>query len=121
LVVVVVTFWNIGDEEHSDPRFIRAGPGSFELYHKAGSWCMGQIRGRPEAEIPVDWFIPDEWVKGQHNGPRTAKGLITQGMWERVEYGYRFAWIRDGNTTDYARKRRKTDREKPSRRGGRST
>jgi hypothetical protein len=115
---VDVTFWNVGDEEHSDPRFVRAGQGSFELYHKAGSWCMGQVRGRPEAEIPIEWFIPDEWVKGQRNGPRIAKGLIAQGMWERVDYGYRFGWIRDGNTTDYVRKRRKTDREKPSRRGG---
>jgi hypothetical protein len=42
-----MTFWNIGDEEHSDPRYIRAGPGSFELYHKAGSWRMGKCAAGP--------------------------------------------------------------------------
>jgi hypothetical protein len=110
-----MTFWNIGDEEHSDPRFEIAGPGSFELYHKAGSWCMGQIRGRPEDEIPVEWFIPDSFVRGQHNGQRIAKRLDAVGLWARVECGYRFAWIRHGNTADYVRERRKQDREKPSR------
>ncbi|WAJ43130.1 hypothetical protein OK015_18085 [Mycobacterium sp. Aquia_216] len=110
-----MTFWNVGDEEHSDPRFVRAGSGSFELYHKAGSWCMGQIRGRPEEEIPVDWFVPDEFVRGQHNGTRLAKGLIAQGMWERVEHGYRFAWIREGNKPDAVRTIRKRERDKKPR------
>lgn len=113
-----MTFWNIGDEEHSDRRYTEAGHGSFELYHKAGSWCMGQVRGRPESEIPTEWFIPDEWVNGQHNGPKLARGLIAVGMWERVRHGYRFAWIRDGNTAEYVRRRRKIDRDKPSRQGG---
>ena len=114
-----MVFWNVGDEEHSDPRFIRAGEGSFELYHKSGSWCLGQVRGRPEAEIPVEWFVPDEWVRGQRHGPRLAKGLVAQGLWERVEHGYRFAWIRAGNTADYVRRKRKQDREKPYRKRGR--
>jgi hypothetical protein len=114
----LMTFWNVGDEEHSDPRYEMAGAGSFELYHKAGSWCMGQVRGRPEAEIPLEWFVPDSFVRSQQNGSRIAKRLVAVGMWERVDYGYRFAWIRDGNTTDYVRRRRKADREKPSRRGG---
>jgi hypothetical protein len=113
-----MTFWNIGDEEHGDTRFIEAGPGSFELYHKAGSWCLGQIRGRPESAIPAEWFIPDEWVNGQYDGARLAVALIGVGLWARVERGYRFAWIRDGNTTDTVRRLRKNNRERPSRRGG---
>jgi hypothetical protein len=110
-----LTFWNVGDEEWSDPRFIRAGSGSFELYHKAGSWVMGQVRGRPESEIPVEWFVPDEYVRGQRNGTRLANGLVRQGMWERVDYGYRFAWIRKGNTPDAVRTIRKNEREKKAR------
>jgi hypothetical protein len=110
-----MTFWNVGDEEHSDERFIRAGRGSFELYHKAGSWCMGQVRGRPYEEIPVEWFIPDEYVRGQPNGPKIAQGLIAEKMWARVEYGYRFAWIRDGNTPDAVRRTRKHERAKKAR------
>jgi hypothetical protein len=107
-----MTFWNIGDEEHSDPRF-RAVPGGLGLYAGAGSWCMAQVRGK-RGDLPLEWFIPDHFIRGWDDGrgPRIAKGLERVGIWERVEdgpleRGYRFAWIREGNTPDTIRKLRK--------------
>ena len=102
-----MTFWNIGDEEHEDERF-RAVPGGFGLYHGAGSYCLGQVRGR-RIELPAEWFVPDHFVRGWDNGhgPAIAKGLVSVGLWEQVRGGYRFAWIRDSNTPDRVREVRK--------------
>jgi hypothetical protein len=110
-----MTFWHTGDEEHEDPRF-RAVPGGLGLYVTAGSWCMSRVRYRPEAELPAEWFIPDEWVKGQPSGRRIAAGLERQCVWERLDGGYRYAWIRYQNTPDYVRRQRKREREKKAKR-----
>lgn len=107
-----MTFWQIGDEEPEDPRFIAAGPGACGLYHMAGAWCMRQVRYRPESEIPREWIVPDRWVKGWPNGVRLANRLMTSGLWYRVHGGYGYAWIRPSNNTDYVREKRAAERRK---------
>jgi hypothetical protein len=90
-----VSFWFIGDEEVDDPRFYEAGLAARGLYYAAGGQCMREARGRP---LPAEWFIPDRWVRGWPNGQRTAGRLVQVGLWERVDGGYCFAWIRPQNT-----------------------
>ena len=107
-----MTFWQIGDEEPEDPRFVAAGPGACGLYHMAGAWCMRQVRYRPEIEVPPEWFVPDRWVRGWPNGARLANRLVDVGLWARVRGGYHYAWIRPGNTADYVRDKRAGERRK---------
>ena len=98
-----MTYWLTGDEEHDDPRFTTASLG---LYTRAGSWCMGRYRYRPEAEIPTEWFISGPVVRGW-GALRLARDLVQQGVWESVPGGWRYAWIRPKNTADYMRAERK--------------
>lgn len=107
-----MTYFEIGDEEPEDPRFIEAGPGACGLYFMAGAWSMGQVRYRPYDEIPPEWFIPDRWVRGWPNGARLAAKLVAVGLWDRVLGGYSFGWIQSQNTADALRSRRKRERAK---------
>lgn len=101
-------YWLTGDEEHDDPRFTTATLG---LYTRAGSWCMGRYRYRPEAEIPAEWFIPRSLVKGW-GAYRLANDLAAEGVWEPVAGGWLYAWIRPQNTANYVRAERKRERRK---------
>jgi hypothetical protein len=112
-------WWFVGDEEIND-QFVNVGFAGFGLYHMAGSWCMSQIRGRPEAEVPAEWFIPD-WVIRGWGAQRVAHQLCAEGLFTRLQGGYSFGWIRSGNTPDAVRRKRKADREKPSRQAGRAS
>jgi hypothetical protein len=115
-----MTWWLIGDEESEDQRF-RAVPGGFGLYHAAGSWCMGQIRGVRDEQLPIEWFIPDHWIKGWPSGARIAQGLESVGLFKRIsgEPGYRYGWIRQQNTVAHVREMRRREREKKrGQRGG---
>ena len=107
-----MTFWEIGDEESEDPRFIEAGPAACGLYFMAGSSCMRRIRYRPEIEIPDEWFISDRWVRGWPNGARLAGRLVDAKLWLRVPGGYQYAWIQPRNTPNAIRTKRKKDRSK---------
>jgi len=107
-----MTFWEIGDEEPEDPRFIAAGPGACGLYFMAGAYCFRQVRYRPEHEIPQEWFISETWVRGWPNGLRLASRLVENGLWVRIPGGYAFDWIRTRNTADAERTRRKKERDK---------
>jgi hypothetical protein len=107
-----MTFWEIGDEEPEDPRFIAAGPGACGLYHMAGAYCMRQARYRPEHEVPPEWFVSDQWARGWQNGSRLAARLVENGLWFRVPGGYKFDWIRPRNTADAVRAKRKKERDK---------
>lgn len=107
----VMAWWYVGDEEADDERF-RAVPGGLGLYVGAGSHCLRQIRYRPEAEIPPEWFIPDHWIKGWPNGSRIANALAREGLFVKMYGGFGFAWIREQNTADAVRRQRKRDREK---------
>jgi len=113
-------FWNIGDEEPDDPRFTQAGPGACGLYFMAGAWCLRQVRWRPEAEIPGEWFIPDRWVRGWPNGARLAARLVAVGLWTATTGGYYFEWIRPENTPDAVRADRKRKRAKKARQRARA-
>lgn len=106
-----MAWWRTGDEEHADERFERAGLNSLGLYVRAGSWCMRQVRYRPEDEIPAEWFVPDYVVRGWRS-QRLAAGLVREGIWGRVEGGYNFAWILPRNTADEVRRERKRERQK---------
>jgi hypothetical protein len=103
-----MTFWYIGEEEHSDDRFTTSSLG---LYARAGSWCMSQVRYRPEREIPAAWFVPDWLVKGWGN-TRQANDLVVNGVWEPVVGGWRYTWIRWPNTASAIRTQRKRERAK---------
>lgn len=100
------------DRTHDDRRFLDAGPGALEMYVRAVSRCLDQVRGRPEGEIPLEWFIPVEWVRGQFGGVRLANRMVTQGIFGKVAGGYRFAWIAQHNTADAVRAQRKRERAK---------
>ncbi len=113
-----MTFWNIGDEEPEDPRFIEAGPGACGLYFMAGASCMRRVRYRPESEIPPEWFVPDTWVKGWPDGARLASRLVDVGLWHRVAGGYLYAWIQPRNTAEAVRGKRKRERAKKAPRAG---
>jgi hypothetical protein len=103
-----MTYWFTGEEEHSDPRFTTHSLG---LYTRAGSWCMSQIRYRPEAEIPAVWFVPEWVVKGWGN-TRQANDLVANEVWEPVAGGWHYAWIRWRNTAEAVRRERKRERDK---------
>jgi hypothetical protein len=105
-----MTFWNVGDEESKDRRFCAAGPAGFGLYHLAGSWCLGEHRFK--RDLPAEWFIPDWWVASHPSGTRTAKLLVAQRLWKRLDGGYGFAWIRECNTPDAVRRLRKRELNK---------
>jgi hypothetical protein len=111
-----MTFWLVGEEEHSDPRFTT---NSLGLYVRAGSWWMSQVRYRPEAEIPTEWFIPDWLVKGWR-ATAYANDLVDSGVWEPVVGGWRYAWIRYGNTATALRRQRKREREKWARKAAKA-
>jgi hypothetical protein len=108
-----MTYWFTGEEEHSDARFTTASLG---LYTRAGSWCMSQVRYRPESEIPPEWLVPDWLVKGW-GATRQANDLVAHEVWEPVTGGYRYAWIRYQNTANEIRRQRKRERDKKARRG----
>jgi hypothetical protein len=103
-----MSFWLTGEEEHRDPRFTTQSLG---LYVRAGSWCMSQVRYRPEAEIPAEWIVPIWLVKGW-GSTRQAKTLVDNGLWQPAEGGWRYAWIRYKNTPDAVRAERKRERNK---------
>lgn len=107
-----MTFWEIGDEEPEDPRFVSAGPGACGLYFMAGAWCMRQVRYRPENEIPDEWLIPDRWVRGWPNGVRLAGRLVDVGLWIQVDGGYRYGWLQPRNAAESVRTKRKKERDK---------
>jgi hypothetical protein len=111
-----MTFWLTGDEEHNDPRFTTSSLG---LYTRAGSWCMNQVRYRPEHEIPPEWFIPTSLVK-VWRATRQANDLVENGVWEPVVDGWRYLWIRHQNTADAIRSQRKREREKKAHKTGNS-
>lgn len=100
-----MSWFNIDDELHGDPRFRQAGLDAFGLYAAAGSWCLGDVRGRP-GPLPKEWLVPDYFVAGWPSGAKAAKKLVTAGLWEKVDAGYRFAWIRESNTPAAVSKRR---------------
>ncbi len=104
-------FWFTGEEEHSDPRFSTCSLG---LYVRAGSWCMSQVRYRPEAEIPSEWFVPTSLVKGW-GAMRQANELVAEGIWNPTTGGWFYAWIRWNNTADYVRRERKRQATKKAR------
>jgi hypothetical protein len=106
-----MTFWLMGDEEPADDRFRAAGIAASGLYHMAGAQCMREVRNQRDP-LPAQWFIPDHWVRGWPSGPRTASRLVQVGLWERVDGGYRFAWIRDQNTPAAVGRSRARYREK---------
>jgi hypothetical protein len=110
-----MTYWYIGDEESEDPRFRAVEADGCGMYHMAGSWCMSQVRGRPESDIPIEWLVPDHWVRGWPNGSRTAAKLVKHALWQRVQGGYRFAWLRNVNEPDAVRTIRKRERDKKRR------
>ena len=68
-------FWNTGDEEHSDEKFRAAGLDGFGLYTAAGSWCLGDIRGK-RGDLPAVWFVPDWFVRSWPSGIKAAKRLV---------------------------------------------
>jgi hypothetical protein len=107
-----MTFWLIGDEEPEDSRFIAAGPGACGLYFMAGAHCMRQTRYRPEDEIPTEWFVSDQWVRGWPNGARLAQRLVENGLWARTPGGYLFDWIQERNTAEAVRVKREKERAK---------
>jgi hypothetical protein len=109
-----MSFWFVGEEEHADPRFTT---GSLGLYVRAGSWCMSQVRYRPVAEIPPEWFVPDWLVRGW-GSTRWANDLAQNGMWESVVGGWRYAWIRWPNTPTAMRQERKRQATKKARQRG---
>jgi len=110
-----MSFWFVGDEEPEDPRFRDAGIAASGLYNMAGARCMRQVRDRHEP-LPAQWFVPDHWVKAWFSSPqlagRAASRLVRAGLWERVDGGYGFAWLRDQNTPDAIRRTRKRERDK---------
>lgn len=110
-----MAYWNTGDEDSDDSRFRAAGLSGCGMYVMAGSWCMGQVRGRFEEALPVEWFVPDHWVRGWDGGTRTATKLVKCGLWKRVEGGYLFAVIRPNNTPDAVREVRKGARDRKRR------
>jgi len=107
-----VTWWLWGDDEHCDKRFNEAGTHAMGLYVRAGSWCMGKVRYRPEREIPAEWFVPDDQVKAWCGSVRQANRLVDVGLWYRARGGYGFAWIRTENTADTLRAKRAAERKK---------
>lgn len=111
-----MTYWLTGEEEHSDPRFTTTTLG---LYVRAGSWCMSQVRYRPESEIPAEWVVPDWLVQGW-NAKRYANELVANGVWEPVGGGWRYAWIRYQNTANAIRTERKRERDKWARKQARA-
>jgi hypothetical protein len=106
-----MSFWFTGDEEPEDPRFREAGVAACGLYHMSGAHCMRQVRNQRDV-LPAEWFISDHWVRGWPNGPRTAGRLVQAGLWESVDGGYRFAWIRDQNTPAAVGRARARERDK---------
>lgn len=107
-----MSWWWTGAEENDDPRFRAAGAEGCGLYTMAGAWCYAQVYYKPESVIPPEWIVPDHYVRGWPGGPRIAKKLCAVGLWERAMGGYRFVWIRDQNTADHERARRKRERDK---------
>ena len=112
-----MTFWLTGDEEHEDKRF-DVKPGGIVtglgFYVAAGSMCMSKIRYRRFWDLPDEWLIGDEWVKGQNSGSRIAHQLARNDVLLRVpgERGYPFKWIRPENTVSAVLRRRLRDRDK---------
>ncbi len=94
----------MGDEEPDDRRFRQAGIAASGLYHMAGAQCMHEVRNRQR--LPVEWLIPDHFVRSWPNGARAAGKLVEVGLWERVEGGYCFAWVRPQNTPAAVRAKR---------------
>jgi len=91
-----LTWFNVGDEEHSDPKLRAAGLDGFGLYAAAGSYCMNHL---------TEGFVPDWFVKGWPRGVQTAKKLIANGIWARVEDGYRYIeWRQETKEKVMARK-----------------
>jgi hypothetical protein len=110
-----MSFWFVGDEECDDPRFCEAGMSARGFYYAAGAWCMRQVRGAHGDPIPAEWFVPDRWVRGWSNGARMANALVRVGLWERLDGGYCFKWIREQNKPETLRAMRAMEREKKSR------
>ena len=91
-----MTWFNVGDEEHSDPNLRDAGLDGFGLYAAAGSYCMNHL---------TEGFVPDWFVKGWPGGIKAAKKLIAVGIWARVEQGYRYIeWRQETREKVLARK-----------------
>jgi hypothetical protein len=114
-----MTFWFIGDEEPEDARFRKAGLAACGLYFAAGAQCMHEVHNQPQRVLPTEWFVPDHLVRGWPNGARAAGKLVAVGLWERVDDGYYFRWIRRQNTPDALRATREMERKKWEKRAAR--
>jgi hypothetical protein len=111
-----MSFWFVGDEEPVDPRFREAGSATF-LYFMAGAHCMREVRNRQQ--LPAEWLVPDHFVRSWPNGARAAGKLVKVGLWERIDGGYCFAWIRPQNTPAAIRANRAKELQKWERRQAR--
>ena len=108
-----MTWFGIGDEEWCDPRFEKVGLDGRGLDDAAGSFCMGQIRGRSDSDVPVEWFIPATrraWAA--QRDAESLKNLSPRDCGKRLPLGFTFAWLQPCNTTDTARKTKKDNKQK---------
>lgn len=97
-----MSWFNIGDECHDDPRFREVGLAGCGLFAIAGSYCMDQL---------TDGFVPKWFVKSWPGGTKAAKKLVAAGIWANVDGGCQYVEWKEALTRAYVEAKKKKWRD----------
>lgn len=98
--------FSVDDAWDNGPEVTRAGTAAFGLYCRCGAWCARNLQ---------DGFVPSE-IAAAYGTPEWAARLVSAGLWETVEGGYRMPHYLDRNeSAEQVRRRRKADATRKAR------
>jgi len=95
-------------------RFLEAGAVARDLYVWGMAWSGCQ---ETDGEIPMAALLVSPWGAGGKRNVVVADKLVTVGLWERTDTGYRICkWAEQGNMTKAGlEEKRKAERERKAR------
>lgn len=76
-----MAWFKIDDTLHSHPKVRRAGAAAIGLWTASGAYSSA---------YKLDGFVPLDYVTTWPGGRKLAAALVTAGLWEAAESGWRF-------------------------------
>lgn len=87
-----MVWFKVDDKFHSHPKRYRCSLAAIGLWSVAGSWCGDQERD--------DGLVPAHMVSAFGGNKKHAAELVTAGLWDEVDGGWRFHDWTDRNPSE---------------------